>query len=95
MNTFEIIITFLSSSIFLALMGMFYRLGSFHTELALNFKAIDVRFKAIDDRLSSIELDIKEIRRDITRMDKDIAVITATLRFNGFDLERHKVEGEL
>lgn len=37
---------------------------------------------------------ISKMEDKITRIDKDVAVIVATLQFNGFDLTRHKAEGE-
>lgn len=37
---------------------------------------------------------ISKMDDKITRIDKEVAVITATLQFNGFDLTRHKAEGE-
>lgn len=83
MSSFEIIISFVSSGIFLALLAMFYRMGSHHKEVELRFQ----NFETMKD-------DIKEIRKDLSRMDREIAVITATLRFNGFDLDRHKAQGE-
>ncbi len=44
--------------------------------------------------MSTMKQEMKEIRRDIANIDKEVAVITATMRFNGFDLDRHKAEGE-
>lgn len=44
--------------------------------------------------LSMIWSKISKMDDKITRIDKEVAVITATLKFNGYDLTRHKVEGE-
>lgn len=44
--------------------------------------------------IKDIHEDLNEIRKDISRIDKEVAVITATLKFNGYDLSRHKAEGE-
>lgn len=44
--------------------------------------------------IKEIHEDLKEIRKDLARVDKEVAIITATLKFNGYDLSRHKVEGE-
>ncbi len=94
MSTFEIIVSFLASGIFLAFLGMFYKMGSHHKEMELNFKHIDRRFEGIDKRFENIEIDIRDIKKDLSKLDKEIGIITATLRFNGFDLDRHKAEGE-
>lgn len=94
MTTFEIIISFIGSGIFLALLGMFYKMGSHHKEIELCFKNIDQRFENVGKEMKDIKDDIKEIRKDISRLDREVGVITATLRFNGFDLDRHKAEGE-
>ncbi len=87
MTPFEIIISFIGSGIFLGILGMFYRMGSHHKEIELCFKHIDERF-------TGIETDIREMKKDLARIDKEVAVITATLQFNGYDLTRHKAEGE-
>ena len=94
MSTFEIIISFFGSGVFLALIAMFYRMGSNHKEIDLFFKHVDQRFENIDKDLQEIRTDIKDIRKDISRIDREVGIITATLRFNGFDLARHKAEGE-
>lgn len=87
MNILEWIIVFLGSGFFLALLGIFYRIGSHHTEIKL-------RFDRLEGEILEVKQDIKEIRKDVSRLDREIGIITATLRFNGFDLDRHKVEGE-
>lgn len=87
MTIFEILISFIGSGIFLSLLLMFYRMGSHHKEIELCFKHIDERF-------TGIETDIREIKKDLSRIDKEVAIITATLKFNGYDLQRHKAEGE-
>jgi len=94
MNTLEILIAFFGSGFFLALLSIFYRLGSHHKEIQLSFKHIDERFIGIDKRFENIEIDIRDMKKDLSRLDKEIGIITATLRFNGFDLDRHKAEGE-
>lgn len=58
------------------------------------FESVDQRFDKIDQDFKRIDQDFKEIRKDISSIDKEVAVITATLHFNGFDLDRHKAEGE-
>jgi archaellum component FlaC len=62
---------------------------------------MEMKFTAIDERFAKMDLDFREIKKDIifirtelSNLDKQIAVITATLRFNGFDLDRHKAAGE-
>lgn len=87
MTTFETIISFISSGIFLALLGMFYRMGSHHTEMKL-------RFDRLEGEMLEVKQDIKEIKKDMSRFDREVGIITATLKFNGFDLSRHRVEGE-
>lgn len=87
MTQFELILSFFSSGIFLSLLAMFYRMGKHHQSIDLNFEKIQLEIKEIKD-------DIRDMRKDISRIDKEVAVITATLRFNGFDLDRHKAEGE-
>ena len=101
MTTFEILISFLGSGIFLGILGMFYRMGSHHKEIELCFKHIDDKFLGVESKFTNIENnlreirdDIKEMRKDISRLDREVGIITATLRFNGFDLDRHKAEGE-
>ena len=95
MAVFEIIITILGSGILGALLGLFYRAGQHHKEIQLRFERLENEIKEIRDNMKEMRSEIKEIRRDIAHLDKEVAVITATLRFNGFDLDRHKAEGEL
>lgn len=44
--------------------------------------------------IKEIHDDLKDIRKDIARIDKEVGIITATLKFNGYDLSRHRAEGE-
>lgn len=101
MTTFEIIFSFLGSGIFLALLGMFYRMGSHHKEVDLRFQHLEEEikniredFRDIREDIREIREDIREIRKDLSRLDREVGIITATLRFNGFDLDRHKAQGE-
>lgn len=60
-----------------------------------SFKSeVHQRFSYLKDDIKDIRDDIKDIRKEVSRIDKEVAIITATLRFNGFDLDRHRAEGE-
>jgi septal ring factor EnvC (AmiA/AmiB activator) len=123
----EIIMTFFGSSIFLSIIGMFYRIGQHHKSSELHFEFIkkeiekessflrdeikkessflryeikkensqtENSFNELKADIREIRSDIREIRKDVSRIDKEVGIITATLRFNGFDLDRHQAEGE-
>lgn len=94
MTTFEILISFIGSGIFLGILGMFYRMGSHHKEIELCFKHFDERFKNLKNDIREIRDDMKEMRKDLSRLDREVGIITGTLKFNGYDLQRHKVEGK-
>lgn len=94
MSTLEIIATFFGSTLFLSTLAVFFRLGHNQGNIESAFKRNDEKFEAMEKRLDRIETDIHEMRKDVARIDKEVAIITATLRFNNFDLDRHKVEGE-
>ena len=94
MTTFEILISFISSGIFLALLGMFYRMGINQGKIEEKFHHIDLQIKELKEDIREMREDIREIRKDVSRLDREVGIITATLRFNGFDLDRHKAEGE-
>lgn len=68
--------------------------GGMWMSLNKRFEDVDKRFQSMANDMKEIKDDIKEMRKDVSRIDKEVAVISATLRFNGFDLDRHKVEGE-
>lgn len=44
--------------------------------------------------ISTVKKDLKDVEKTVIQIDKEVAIITATLKFNGYDLSRHKAEGE-
>ncbi len=90
----EMLIGFFASGVFLSIIGLFYKIGSFQAQVVMNFKRIDERFDNIDIELRETKKDIANIKSDISNLDKQISILVVTMRFNGFDFESHKVSGE-
>lgn len=72
MTTFEIITALLSSGVFLALLGLFYRFGR-------NQESIDRSFKAINEKLYSIDTRLSNVEKDIQQLTTRVAVIESRL----------------
>jgi len=74
MQTFELIITFFASGFFIALIGMFYRLGLNQSKIEMSFKRIDERFdqmeKKNDERFDKLEKKLEKMDEKLLDLDR-------------------------
>lgn len=73
-------------------------LGGGFTLMLLMWHSLNSKIEKVDEslckRIDKLEDELGFIRKEVVSLDKEVAIITATLRFNGFDLDRHLASGE-
>lgn len=63
---------------------------------AINSKIenVEKHIDRLETKMDRLETKMDKFNEKLTSIDKEVSIITATLKFNGFDLDRHKASGE-